>query len=87
MQLQELLSTYRPETHGRNENWHQHAERLWREEGEYMLALKNHMRSMHGWYYHPVIVDDGVVQDGHHRLVIAWTLGWRKREIPLVNAF
>lgn len=83
MTLAELVATHRPESHGRNEDWPGHARRLWRDERDYMAALAAHMTRLGAWPATPVIVDDGVVQDAHHRIVTALGLGWHDREIPV----
>lgn len=83
LKLRDLVSEYKPESWGRNEDWSQHAARLWREEGRYMARLKRHMEKTGSWPRGAVIVDGKVVQDGHHRIVVAWKLGWLDYEIPV----
>jgi hypothetical protein len=82
MKIGELLSAYSPESWGRGEDWVQHASRLWSEEGDYMAALLHAMVLAEGWIQGPVTTDDGVVQDGHHRLVIEAYLD-RDTDIPV----
>lgn len=84
VRLHVLTSTCRPESWGRGEDWTQHSSRLWADEPTYMTRLKAHMSASGSWIGGPVIVNDMVVQDGHHRIVIALELGWRDVEVPLV---
>lgn len=83
MTLKEIVARYRPESWGRGEDWPQHAARLWRDEGTYMGRLMARMMRTDTWIGGPVIVNDGVVQDAHHRIVLAVELGWDDREISL----
>lgn len=86
VEVQVLLTTYTPESWGRGEDWQAHATRLWREEGTYMAALRDRMVAADAWIGSPIAVDDSVVQDGHHRIVLAAGLGWHDREVPLIPA-
>ena len=83
MKLSEIMERYRPESWGRNETWQEHARRLWTDEPEYMARLRAHMVRLGGWFYKPVPIDDDVVQDGHHRIVVAIGLGWTDLDVPL----
>jgi hypothetical protein len=81
MTVLDLVQTHRPETWGREKAWPEFIERLWAEEHTYMWSLAEFMAVTGKWPGGDVIVDDGVVQDGHHRLVLALALGWGNREI------
>ena len=86
MRLEELIATFRPESWGRNEDWAAFAERLWREEGEYLAALQAAMRARGAlWLGEPVPIHDGVVQDGHHRIVVSLRLRFLQMEVPLIQ--
>lgn len=81
MTLADLMARYRPESWGRGETWAEHARRLWRDAPLYMAMLAAFMVLEDGWVAGPVTVNDGVVQDAHHRIVIADELGWADRQV------
>jgi hypothetical protein len=68
MTVREILRAFRPETGGRETDWDAFAARVWKEERAYVDKLKRHMARMGSWVAGPVVVNDGVVQDAHHRL-------------------
>lgn len=85
MRLPTLLSSFRPESWGREEDWAAFAARLWREEHDYLAALGASMvKSGTEWLGDPVPIHDGVVQDGHHRIIVALSLGFFDMDIPLL---
>lgn len=81
--LDEILAGYDPETHGREQGWTEFSKRLWAEESSYMTHLFYHMRKLRVWFGEPVKVHDGVVQDGHHRLMVWHMMGRWDQEIPV----
>lgn len=86
MKLDDIISQFTPESWGRGENWDEHATRLWQEESKYMTLLRRTMMAEGKWIEGPITVNDNVVQDGHHRIVIAFGLEWDKKnpiEIPV----
>jgi hypothetical protein len=84
MLLSEIAVRYRPESWNgqRGDTWPEHARYLWRNEPGYMACLTWYMIRRDSWFYKPVITDGDVVQDAHHRIVIALALGWGDRDIP-----
>jgi hypothetical protein len=87
MLLVELVTRFQPWSEpgvawAAQEDWWLHGYRLWTAEPDWMAALTACMRR-YGWLFGPAVVDDGYVQDGHHRIVGALTLGWHRRDIPL----
>lgn len=87
MLLLEIVSNFQPWSQpgiawAEQEDWFLHGWRLWSAEPAWMAVLMEWMRR-EGWLFGPVIVDDGYVQDGHHRIVVAIALGWHRRDIPL----
>lgn len=84
MILVDLIASHLPECRGQpQETWWQHGRRLWADERGWMTALWDRMKREDDWLYGPVILDDGFVQDGHHRIVIALGLCWHGRFIPV----
>lgn len=87
MLLVELVELYRPISQpgiawAEQEDWWLHGYRLWTAEPAWMDLLMAWMRR-EGWLFGPVVVEDGYVQDAHHRIVVALALGWWRRDIPV----
>jgi hypothetical protein len=84
VKLSEVLERYRPESWGgiRGETWPAHAWYLWSEDAAYLFAILLHMQRV-GWFHGPLLVDDDVVQNGHHRVVAARALGLMDLEVPV----
>ena len=84
IKLADVLDNYRPESWGsRGETWPEHADYLWASTPGYMSRMTAHMRKLGAWFGGPMEVDDDVVQDGHHRIVIAAELGMYTMPIPV----
>lgn len=85
MLLRDIIEKTLPESWAgtRGKTWPEHSRKLWRQFPDYMREMTVHMWRTDAWLEGPVVVNDGYVQDGHHRIVIAVILGWLDRDIPL----
>lgn len=85
MTLGELVAAVQPESDPHEqETWLEIARRLWTEEPRYMHAMMRAMLRI-GWIRGEtgVVVHDGHVQNGHHRIVVGLALGWHDRPVPV----